>query len=182
MAERIELEIKYTVEDYVRSMDFMQRRFFIFKYLPYLMIIGAIVFTVVYLSYAPTLESGLNILLTPVNATPILIMLVIGLWFMFLPNPLLRWNISRQMKSSPALQQTNTFSLDEKGIKWSGHLGSGEIKWGAIVESVETKSDFFFFTSDKFAHFVPKRAFVSEEQQNQLRTLAKNNLGDKAKF
>jgi hypothetical protein len=182
MAEKIELEIKYMVDDYVRSMDFMQRRFFIFKYFPYLIVIVAVGFALFHLFSAPTFEYGLTILLTSAVTIPILLMLAVGLWSMFLPNPLLKWNIARQMKSSPALQQNNTFSFDENGVRWAGHLGSGEIKWDAVVESVETKNDFFFFTSNRFAHFVPKRAFTNQEQINALRDLAKRNLGDKAKF
>jgi hypothetical protein len=99
-----------------------------------------------------------------------------------LPNPLFRWNISRQFKSSPALQQTQHICFDEDGIKGQSSLASGETKWEAVIEAVESKEDFFFYTSKKIAMFIPKRCFSSEEQQNQLRDLIKRKLGDKAKF
>jgi YcxB-like protein len=60
-------------------------------------------------------------------------------------------------------------------------LGSGQTKWEAFIEATETKEDFFFFTSSKFAQFIPKYAF-NETQLNQLRELVKSKLGDKAKF
>ena len=99
-----------------------------------------------------------------------------------MPNPLFRWNVSRQINSSPAAQQTQRVLFDEDGIETQSLLGHSEAKWDVVIEAVESKADFFFYTSKNIAMFIPKRCFLSEGQQNQLRELARRKLGDKAKF
>ena len=185
MDEQIELEVKYTVDDYVRSLSFMQSRLPLNKYgfviFPAIIFLSIIVYSLFSSKEGFELDS-----LTFTNILAILIA-VLFLFFLllalrFFPNPMLKWSISRQFKSSPALQQTQHICFDEDGIKGQSSLGSGEAKWKAVIEAVESKEDFFFYTSKKFAQFVPKRCFSSEEQQNQLRDLVKRKLGDKAKF
>lgn len=182
MKEKIELEIKYTVDEYVRSISTMQNRFLIFKYFPYVGLLAAIGLIINYLLIAPTIISGLVYLTYPVIGTPILVLLIISIWLKFFTNPFLKWNISRQYKSSPTLQETKRLQFDEEGISSSSQLGKTETKWEAVIEAVESKKDFFFYITNKYAQFVPKRAFTSVEQQNELRHLVKQKLGDKAKF
>ena len=56
----------------------------------------------------------------------------------------------------------------------------GEIKWDAIIKARETKQDFFFYTSKRFALFLPKRVISGESQMIELRHLIVEKLGDKA--
>lgn len=182
MDEKIELEIKYTADDYVRAMHFMQNRLPFNKY-GFLFFPLVIVLFVALYSFFASSESKES----PLPA--IVIGLVIGslisalfLLFKNIPNPLFKWNVSRQFKSAPAFQETQRVIFDEDGIKGQNNLGGGETKWGAVIEAIESKDDFLFYTAKKFAMFFPKRCFANVEQQNQLRELIKRKLGDKAKF
>jgi hypothetical protein len=91
-------------------------------------------------------------------------------------------NIKNQIKSSPLLSECNFVIFDESGIKGKTSISSSETNWEAFVKAYETEKDFFFFTSNKLAVFIPKHAFISDEQINQLRELTKTKLGDRAKF
>ena len=84
------------------------------------------------------------------------------------------------MKSSPALQQPQRITFDEDGIEGETILSSGQVKWEAIIEATESEQDFYFFTSKKFAYFVPKLAFENKDDLEALRELAIKRLGEKA--
>lgn len=85
-----------------------------------------------------------------------------------------------QIDSSPGLQETKTITLDSEGIKGRQGLGFGETSWDGVIEATETPDDFYFFTAKRFAMFVPKSAFSSSGQQEELRALLRLVLGDRA--
>lgn len=183
MNEEINLEIQYTVDDYVRGVSFVQNRQFINKYgfaiAPLLLFLfGGFIFALK-MQKESVVTSIISSL--PFFVAALIVFLVLLLLRKF-PNPILKWNIKRQFRSSPLLNEPQRISFDEEGINGETYLSSGLTKWAAIIEATETKDDLFFFTSNKFAMFVPKRAFVNEEQINQVRQLAKESLGEKAKF
>ncbi|GEM_PF-1522717 len=185
MDEKIELEVKYTVDDYVRSSSFVQKHTFFSRY-GFIIFPAIAFFSLVLYSFFVTKSSARGN--QPFLQTALVIFIICFLIFCvllairFLPNPFVRWNLSRQINSAPTAQQTQQVLFDDDGINIQNLLGSGEAKWGAIIEVVESKEDFYFYTAKKFAMFVPKRCFSSEEQQNQLRELVKRKLGDKAKL
>lgn len=181
MDELIELEVKYSVDDFVRGFTFIQSRQLLSKYafliVPFILLVS-ILFVVLLNSKNSNqpLSKVILIVLVPTFSVFILFLLI-----KYLPNPFLKWNLRRQFKSSPILKEKQQISFDESGIKGRTDLSAGETKWKAIIEATETEDDFFFFTSNKFALFVPKRVFTLE-QLIHIRDLAKRNLGDRAKF
>jgi hypothetical protein len=94
----------------------------------------------------------------------------------------LRREFRKQLKNAPAAQGTQTYTFSEEEIEGVGNLGSSRFKWAAVIKALEGRDDFFFFLSKNFAHFIPKRAFISIEQQISLRALVRDKLGDKAKL
>lgn len=182
MTEKIDLEVQYTVEDYVRGTSFILNRHSIVKY-------GFLILPLI-----PLMVSGISFLQNPdafyrmswklmlVNFAPVLVLVVFLAAVRFYSNPFLKWNLQRQFKSSPLLREKQDVAFDETGIKGETALSSAVTKWDAVIEATETERDFFFFVTSKKALFVPKRAFADEFQMNLLRSLARMKLGDRAKF
>jgi YcxB-like protein len=181
MDEKIEVTIQYTVDDYSRSLAYIQNRQFItVSFVMPLIIVPAMVF--VFLMRNQNKNMGTKETLIAIFVGLFIGVIVsISLSLLRKYDPIRRWRLQKQINWSPALKEIKVLTLDEEGIKGSQNLGSGQTKWEAFIEATETKEDFFFFTSSKFAQFIPKYAF-NETQLNQLRELVKSKLGDKAKF
>lgn len=161
MSEKIEAEIIYTIDDYARALKYIQNRQFLVKYLlPFMFSIFAVVLFFNYLSnpakFTATFLQPASILIVIIAFT------IISLWHFYRKNKpgfLLKRQIAGQFKSSPALREPKIISLDDTGIFGGSNLGESQTKWEAFIEATETKNDFFFFTSNKFAQFIPKRFF-----------------------
>lgn len=178
MTEQIDLNVKYTVDDYVRALRYIQSRQFIFRY-AYIItpVVGLISFLIVFIL---TPNRSLEMLIVALIIIPILLAAVFVI--KRIPNPLTKIFVSIQFKSSPAMQEEQIISFDDEGIKGGNNLTSGVTKWDAVIKAFESKDDFFFYTAKNFAIFFPKSAFTTIEEQNQLKELAREKLGEKAKF
>jgi hypothetical protein len=183
MTKEIEGKITYTPEDFVRNVKYIQSRQILYKYsllIPIILLICMLLF-VYTLDPAKFRANFLQPDKILVFGIPISLM---GIWWIlrkYSPSFLLKRQIENQFKSSPALRETQYISFDEKGLYGTSQFGSGQTNWEAIIEATETEDDFFFFTTKKFAQFIPKR-FFTEEQINQIRELAKRKLDNKAMF
>lgn len=97
-----------------------------------------------------------------------------------------RWNlrrvIGRQLKSNPAAQGIQRYSISEAGIGMTGSLHNLDLKWEAIIKAVESRYDFFLYFSKVGAYFLPKTALANEHQQEELRRLLKTKLGERARL
>ncbi len=180
MSDQLDLEIQYTVDDYVRALTFIQNRQFIVRH--GLLFVAGIVFLV---TVVPILLNQDSIAqYSPyqliIIALPWVLILGIAIFLKYFPNPFLVWNIRRQFNTSPLLQETQHFSISDHGITGYTNISSAETKWPAIVEGVETGDDLYFFLSNKYAMFIPKRD-LTDVQVEHIKRLADSNLGDKAK-
>ena len=92
-----------------------------------------------------------------------------------------RIRIKRQLNSSKLAEGSYTYVFDEQGFSIGGELAQSELKWAAIIKAVETEKDFYFYTSKKFAQIVPKRAFASQSDIDQVRQLTGSALGERAR-
>jgi hypothetical protein len=183
MSEVVESKVIYTPEDFIRHTKYIQKRQFLFRYSALLTVaVFACILLFVYLinpsNFTAAFSKPRNIL---VLAVPMVFLAAWTLLKRNSPGFLLKRNLKKQFESSPALREMQFLSIDEEGLYGTNQFGSGQTKWEAMVEVTETEDDFFFFTSGKFAQFVPKR-FFTPEQQNQIRDLAKRKLGERAKF
>ncbi len=182
MIEIIDLEIQYTVDDYVRALSFIQKRQFVHKY-AFIIVLVTGIFSIVFIALISPAGSSETILTSTIVFLVMLLPIIAILVFLkYFPNPILKWNIRRQYKSSPLMREIQHISFNEDGIGGHTNLSAGKTNWIAFIEVTETKEDFYFFTTKKMAQFVPKRAFESEFQQNELRGLAKRKLGDRVKM
>jgi len=173
----------YSVDDYVRALLFIRRRNPILKYyyLAPLIVIG-ILLTALYFQnpnqFISTFSSPANLLVILLG--PLLAIAILYLAARRKTNFLIKWQIRRQMESSPAMRQPQRLTFDNDGLDGRTILSSGHVSWDAIIEATESEDDFFFFTSKKIAMFVPKSSFETSEEQNAVRQMAAMQLRERA--
>ena len=184
MNEKIFLRIKFTVDDYVRVLIFMRNQLFINKYLFFIFPPVVFLTLVIILYLSASDKSTVNWLeMFFAGFVPAIFVTMIVYLLNKFSSPLtLKRAIKKQYESSPAMQEERSVVISNEGIESSGKLASGTIKWEAIIKGVESETDFIFYTTSKFSNFIPKNAFVSEDDVNFLRCLSRAKLGDKAKF
>lgn len=165
----ISIEFNYSSDDYVRASRFMRKRLTWWR---------SISFTVGI--FAPLLALfGKRAFLNLAWLAPI-----IAIWLVLLiAMPMYEdWNVRRQVKNTPAAEGLFTCTFSNEGLHLVGSLEEFEWKWEALVRVVESDEDFHFYGSESFVKFLPKRAFISDSQQNQLRMLLKTRIGHKAQL
>ena len=182
MGESIVVDVNYSAEDFARSTKFVTLRGSFIRYL-WLVPLG---FLVLCLTYAAVLTKGSFSVPRPSGLVALVFALIVVSLLMLIfsrtkYSNLVKRQFQKQIDSSPALRETKTIIFDTEGIKGQQVLGTSETHWDGVVEAAETADDFYFFTAKKFAMFVPKNAFSDADQMEQLRTLAKQCLKDRAK-
>lgn len=184
MNEEISIRAKYSVDDYVKALTYMQRQLFINKYNFLIAFVGIFALTALLTLFLANDKSSIKFF--PVIFSALLPATIVGGLIFFLNrvvNPfILKRSISKQYKSSPAMQEENNIVFSIEGIKTTTNLASSTLKWEAIVKALESETEFLFYTSNKFAHFIPKSIFASEIDVSSVRSLTRAKLGDKAKF
>jgi hypothetical protein len=101
--------------------------------------------------------------------------------FMFVFYPLLQmfqlWAASRRNRTLLGMQHQ---ALTADGVTCSGEAFNTTLGWQAIHKAVETKRFFFLFFSARGAFFIPKARIRSEAELEQLRSVLRTYLHDKA--
>jgi hypothetical protein len=82
-----------------------------------------------------------------------------------------RWQASRSLQTTPALQGEQVYVFDDTEISVSAGLSRGTTNWRAIVRFVETPNLFLLFLSNQVAYFIPKHGFASEADVAQFTKL-----------
>lgn len=185
MNEKIIISVQYTAEDFARGAKHIQKRNSFVRYLyllPLLPVFGTLLFL-----FIKDPQKTVYVFSRPQGFMPIVLAFVIAAPILYFLNRrkysyLVKKQYERQINSSPVLQTEKTIIFDEEGMIAHSGLGGGNVDWNAFIEATETEDYFYFFTAKKIAQMIPKRSFESENQQNQLRELAKQKLGDRAKF
>jgi hypothetical protein len=90
-----------------------------------------------------------------------------------------RWAARRALRTGPSTRGTQRVGVAEWGLRVTGPLHSGELKWPAFMRAVETEEFFLFFISKVQPIFVPKRLLTAAELE-QVRALTRDGLGAKA--
>jgi hypothetical protein len=181
MNEKVEVNVQYSVDDYVRGCVFIRNRGSLFyKYefwvINFMSFVG---FAVFYLVFTKT-ENEWN----ASDFTNLLFVLMIALPVCYLLNNLYLFtekSLRKQYESSPLLREESKIFFSADGIETESASLTNKLSWSAITETDETDEDFFFFTSPKMALFIPKRTFTFE-QQDKIRNLTKIKLGENARI
>jgi hypothetical protein len=174
----VDFEISYEIGDYTRALNYIRGRSFIFKYWLFFPLLFFSLLGVFWFLVAP---SDFGAIFAIFWGGIILTVYLFYIRYFGNSDPFLERTIRKQFETSPLLKEPQSIFIDESGIGGSSTISQGITKWGAFIEAVETKEDFFFFTSKKFAIFIPKRV-LSDADQYSLREVARNNMGQKVKF
>ena len=180
MGEKIVVEIQYSIDDYVRGLEFIKNKSF--SYRNNYLFIGASGFITFIIFYFLTNKNGNGLNLTDALMLILGLMLIIPIIYVVKDfKPFADQSFAQEYKASPLLQEAQTISFSEDGIESKSKSSAGKINWNAVIKTAEIDEDFFFFTSPKIAFYIPKRVF-SIEQQNEIKNLAKIKLTGKANF
>ena len=184
MSQSLTISLELSNDDYTRVLRRMHSENFFFKYGPHVtftvLFIGILGFIFFLSLEAQQLRLSAAFIVASIPAA-----LAAGAVYALdrvLAFPLLARSIRKQVKSSPVLSETHTVTFDDEGISTSASLTSSSIKWDGFIRAVETETDFLFYTTTKYSHFVPKEAFLSETDVDFVRCLARAKLADKAEF
>jgi hypothetical protein len=106
---------------------------------------------------------------------PILLMLLLVL---FLP-AISGSSVARKTLKQPQLPHPVTFELDDEKIYITTQLAENKLDWNVFNKVVETDLYYLFiYTVNKnMIQFLPKRSFVSQTQQEDVRLLVEKKLG-----
>ena len=98
--------------------------------------------------------------------------------FIFLGNSF--WSIRKQARKLEEISYPTTLTFDADGIRSVSDSSHTFVEWSRYDKVVETSDDFVIFPQENLFYSVPKR-FLEEASTVSLRTLLRENLGDRAK-
>ncbi len=184
MDKTISLNLEITPQDYVNATGFLKSRSFLSKYS--FIIFPLIVFFsfVLIICWMSNNIREINVLgLLLVSAIPALLLwvaiLVLNSFSPFLHSR----RVKKIINSSPFMQGEVQMNFTDEGIEFLRELVSSKINWRAFTKAIESDRQFLLYYSDKESPiFIPKRAFVSNEEINFVRCLVRAKLGDKAEL
>ncbi|HKT47191.1 MAG TPA: YcxB family protein [Candidatus Acidoferrales bacterium] len=77
------------------------------------------------------------------------------------------------VRSKPTALNPTSYVFSPEGIEYSNPTSSGRFDWSTYLRIRETPDQFLLFVQKRFANFLPKRAFASDEQMQAFRSLAR---------
>jgi len=183
MIESVTVNLLYSADDYARATLFIARRKWWVRHL-LLLIVAAIwaLFGLAFLFSTANFRGALttNLLVLVIAST---IILLGGLFTREkTSNRSLRRRFQKQIDSSPLMQETQSLTFSNNGISSTQVLGTGDITWNAVIEVIETKLDYYFFTAKESAIFIPKYALSDARQEVQLRSIIRERFGVEARL
>lgn len=94
--------------------------------------------------------------------------------------PVARWTskyiIRREFAKRPDANMEIVWTISDQGIQTSTTVSKGEIQWGAFQKVIFTPAGFLFMPSAKIFHILPTRAFSSQADIENLKTLARAHV------
>jgi hypothetical protein len=103
--------------------------------------------------------------------------------FLLAFQPGMMWLRSRAVvRQTPSVQGPQSFTIGHPGMIVTSDLTRTELRWGAFVKVVESRSAFLFYVSGGRAFVLPKRALVDADDLSHLRHVLSASLGSKARL
>jgi hypothetical protein len=84
-----------------------------------------------------------------------------------------------QFTKNPALRQPRTVEITSDGIKTDAGIASGDTRWAAYLNFVESDKVFLLYTSPGCFVIIPKRV-LQTSQTDELREILQTHIGNKA--
>jgi hypothetical protein len=89
-----------------------------------------------------------------------------------------RYAARKMIKGSPSASLPHTAQMSEDGLYFRTSSGESRLKWNLIIGWVEVERVFTLFPSPLTFFPIPKRS-MTDQQQDELRSLLKNNIPQK---
>lgn len=94
-----------------------------------------------------------------------------------------RRNIYKNAKHTfEAVKGPVRWEFREDGFSTEALVGSSDQRWESLEEIKETEHEFLLYPQKPMFIILPKKSFASENDIDEFRELARNGLGNKAKF
>lgn len=90
--------------------------------------------------------------------------------------------ILRRAKKLEKISDETRSAFTNEGLEFVTALSSSSVKWERFNKIVEIGDYFVFFPQDDVFFIVPKRGFENTKSINDLKSIFKDKLGDKAKL
>lgn len=105
----------------------------------------------------------------------IFLVFVFYLITLFFLNPMLA---ARQIQKSERSLVETTWEVNDNSIKITNSFSETKFDWGTFDRVIETKTHYLFTysTNNRLIQILPKRAFISQQQQDEFRSLIGNNI------
>jgi hypothetical protein len=103
------------------------------------------------------------------------LLIVVGLSYLLFGPWAQRIRIRHALRKSPTLRAEHIYEFSDYGLRTQSGATSTSVTWKDIRRVEESAEFFFFFTSARHAHYLPKRLMVDEVQANQLHALIRAN-------
>jgi hypothetical protein len=100
---------------------------------------------------------------------------ILSVFALFYYGPFTRIRLSRE----PRFFIEQNWRFTEEGVHHQTEHGESQNAWSAYVQASENSQFFFLFLGKNMIAPIPKRAFVSTEEQAQFRELLKRKVGFK---
>jgi hypothetical protein len=89
-----------------------------------------------------------------------------------------RYAARKMIKGSPSASLPHTAQMSEDGLHFRTSAGESRLTWNLIIGWVEVERVFALFPSPLTFFPIPKRS-MTDQQQDELRSLLKNNIPHK---
>jgi hypothetical protein len=109
--------------------------------------------------------------------------LALGPVFVFVVIPLCHAvNVWQARRRNVSVQGVLAFTVTAEGFESHGGSFDVKLRWDAIHRVVETRQFFLFYVATAIAHFIPKNCVDSPEALQNIRTIIREAVGDRAKL
>lgn len=91
------------------------------------------------------------------------------------------FGVRRQAKKLEGISRQTTLTFYEGGIRSESLFSTTDVQWEVFHKIEENKNSFVVFPQEKIFYPVPKRFILDSKDLENLRTMLRDNLGDRAK-
>ncbi len=127
------------------------------------------VFCLLYVVYNLANSTGNVMFFYVITLLPLFYMIIIPVALLFKSKGM--W------KREEIFQKKFQYKFDSKGIHVNSAAGKGLVEWGTLRMVYETREDFIFYVAKAQAFIVPLSS-MSDEKQEKLKKILKENLAE----
>jgi hypothetical protein len=182
MDKTISLSLELNPKDFADASKSLDEQFFRTRHIT--VIAPLAVFFIFVFTICLTADSEINIVgVILFSLIPALILWVALLSLYHFSSLIAFRKMKRSTNSSPAAHDNLQINFSDEGIEFVRVLFSAKWNWLVFTKAIETEKEILLYMDDaQKPFFIPKRAFVSDEDLNFVKCLMRTKLVEKAQF